>query len=390
MPVLTIMVAIIVAPIASITAFFAIEVFAGLRPIARPTADTLPGDAVIVIPAHNEERVIAETVSTLCGPGQAGERVLVVADNCTDNTADEARAAGAQVFVRCDPERRGKGYALAAAREYLRSNVPDIVIVMDADCRLDVRSRAALVAAAMATSRPCQAVNLLAPDLSGPPMVQISNFAFMIKNLIRQRGLQRLSGRVHLTGTGMALPWELFDTADLGGSNIVEDLALGLDLASRAKPPLLVEEATVWSPSASTGGTKVQRRRWEGGYLATAVKRAPLIISRSFARRDVGGLLIGLDLCVPPVALLALANAGAFVVALLAALARGPAWPMIFQLTAGCAAFVALACAWLIEGRRFVRLRSIALIPLYVLWKVPLYLGLMRRGAPKDWLRAGR
>ena len=81
--------------------------------------------------------------------------------------------------------------------------------------------------------------------------MQVSNFAFMIRNLVRQRGLQRLAGRVHLTGTGMAFPWTLFADADLGGGSIVEDLNLGMSLAANGHPPILVEGATVWSPAAS-------------------------------------------------------------------------------------------------------------------------------------------
>ena len=109
----------------------------------------------------------------------------------------------------------------------------------------------------------------------------------MIKNLVRQRALQRLAGRAHLTGTGMALPWPIFEQANLGGSNIVEDLALGLELAERSAPPMLVEEATVWSPAASAGGTLVQRRRWEGGFLATMLKTAPgaLVAEHPASRR---------------------------------------------------------------------------------------------------------
>jgi hypothetical protein len=46
--------------------------------------------------------------------------------------------------------------------------------------------------------------------------------------------------------------------------------------------------------------------------------------------------------------------------------------------------------AWLCEGRRFVSLGVLARIPLYVLWKLPMYLGFARRGAPDEWLRTGR
>ena len=199
---------------------------------------------------------------------------------------------------------RGKGFALAAAREQLRASPPDVVIVIDADCQIDRKGLEALASTASGTGRPCQAINLLAPDLSAPPMVQISTFAFMIKNLIRQRGLQRLADRAHLTGTGMALPWPIFATSDLGGSNIVEDVALGLDLAERALPPLLVEDATVRSPPASASGTIVQRRRWEGGYFGVALKAGPRALLRSLVRADVKGFCAALNIIVPPLALL--------------------------------------------------------------------------------------
>jgi hypothetical protein len=54
------------------------------------------------------------------------------------------------------------------------------------------------------------------------------------------------------------------------------------------------------------------------------------------------------------------------------------------------AAGAAVLIAWAREGRRFVSLPVLARVPLYVLWKVPLYLGLARRGTPKEWLRTGR
>src|SRR3954454_18518593 len=105
---LTAIIVLIVAPIVLITAFFSIEVLAGLRPlsIARPNG-RLPRTA-IVVPAHNEESVIAETVLGLIKAGLPNLVVLVVADNCSDGTADAARAAGAEVTIRDEPARRGK------------------------------------------------------------------------------------------------------------------------------------------------------------------------------------------------------------------------------------------------------------------------------------------
>jgi cellulose synthase/poly-beta-1,6-N-acetylglucosamine synthase-like glycosyltransferase len=388
---LTFLTFVLLAPFWVLTGFFALEIFAGLRPLSASLCAHIPGtSAVIVIPAHNEAAVIECTVRDMLREAEPNIRLLVIADNCTDRTAELARAAGAEVLVRDEPERRGKGFALAAAREHLRSGPSGIVIVLDADCRIDAASLGALIARVARTGRPCQAVNLLAPDLNAGPMVQISSFAFMVKNLVRQRALQRLAGRAHLTGTGMALPWPIFEQADLGGANIVEDLALGLELAERAMPPMLVEEATVWSPAASASATLVQRRRWEGGFLATMLKTAPGALARSVRSADVRAFFAALDLCIPPLALLVTLDAAAFLLALLLVFAGGAAWPVIVQVAIGIVAALAVALAWLREGRRFASAATLLRLPLYVLWKLPMYIALARRGAPKDWLRTGR
>jgi len=382
---------VILAPLVIVTAFFSLEVLVGLRPLRSPArAEARDVSAVIVIPAHDEEAVIEATARAALAEASGETGLLVVADNCTDRTADLARSAGARVLVRDDPLHRGKGFALAAAREQLRSDPPDVVIVLDADCRLDSQSLRALVACARRTGRPCQAINLLAPDLKAGPLVQISSVAFMVKNLIRQRALQRIADRAHLTGTAMALPWPVFETANLGGANIVEDLALGLELADRAAPAMLVEGATVWSPAASASGTLTQRRRWEGGFVSTMLKTAPAALARSVRRGDRRGLCAALDLCIPPLALLFVLNAAALLLAGLGVLAGGAAWPIFMQIAVGIVAAIAVVLAWVREGRRFASAATLLRLPFYVLWKLPMYVGLARRGAPKDWLRSGR
>ncbi|MEO8454876.1 MAG: glycosyltransferase family 2 protein [Sphingomicrobium sp.] len=388
---LTFLTFVLLAPVVVLTGFFALEIFTGLRALRSGRCADFCGVAgVIIIPAHDEEAVIERTVRDTAREAGPDIPLLVVADNCTDLTAAVAQRAGASVLVRNDAVHRGKGFALAAARERLRAKPADVVIILDADCRIDAESLRALLACTARTARPCQAVNLLSPDLRASPLVQISSFAFMIKNLVRQRALQRLASRAHLTGTGMALPWPIFDHADLGGSNIVEDLALGLELAERAAPPLLLEDATVWSPAASAGGTLVQRRRWEGGFLATMLKTAPTALMRSLRRADARGLCAALDLCIPPLALLVMLNVAALLLALISVILGGSAWPAKVQITIGILAAVGVALAWVKEGRRFASAATLLRLPFYVLWKLPMYVGLARSGAPKDWLRTGR
>jgi glycosyltransferase involved in cell wall biosynthesis len=68
----------------------------------------------LIVPAHNEAAIIARTVKSLRAVDWPADRfrVLVVADNCSDNTAQVAREAGAQVLERHGSSHRGTCYAL--------------------------------------------------------------------------------------------------------------------------------------------------------------------------------------------------------------------------------------------------------------------------------------
>jgi len=382
---------VLLAPLLLIDLFFALEMLVGLRPGKR-VAETATKDSVaIVIPAHDEAAGIGATVQALSGALSPGMHLLVVADNCSDETAAVARAAGARVTERHDPDRRGKGFALAHVRAVLRAQPPASVVVLDADCRMDRASLTALTGASQASGRAMQSVNLLRSAPDAAPMVQISTFAFLIKNLVRQRGLQRLARRVHLTGTGMCLPWSVFDQADLATASIVEDLRLGLELAERGMPPGLAEQAFVWSPHAAADQTLGQRRRWEGGFLATMRAVAPGLIGRGLRTGSIGTIAAGLDLAVPPLALFAMVNVAALLLLLLLATTGLISWAPALALGAiGLIAATALGLAWWREGRSVLRPAALVRIPLYALWKLPMYAGLVRKGAPGEWNRTAR
>jgi cellulose synthase/poly-beta-1,6-N-acetylglucosamine synthase-like glycosyltransferase len=385
----TVLLALILAPLIVLTSCFAVELFVGLAPLEQ-SFGTTPGQvsSIIIVPAHDEQAMIASTLAVLKAAAGVGARILVVADNCSDQTATEARRAGVEVIERSDAERRGKGFALDFARSHLATAPPAMVVIIDADCRIDAESLRRLIAACATTGRPCQAVYLLDPVPHGSPPVQISTFAFYVRNVIRQRALQRLADRVHLLGTGMALPWRAFDSERLATADIVEDLKLGLELAEAGNPPLFVEGAEVWSAPETAGNTLVQRRRWEGGFLAHALGSAPGMLARSLGRGDLRGLWAALDLMVPPLALLIVLNlAGLALGGVLAWFYGAAAWPMLLLIGALLLAGLGLGAAWLGGGSRFVSVAGLARIPLYLIWKLPLYLGLARRGSPKEWLR---
>src|SRR5205085_6347229 len=91
---------------------------------AAPGASRRPRVAVLM-PAHNEAAGIAASLATVTPQLVAGDRLLVVADNCVDDTAAVAAAAGAEVVQRRDTTRRGKGYALGFGLRHLAPDPPE-------------------------------------------------------------------------------------------------------------------------------------------------------------------------------------------------------------------------------------------------------------------------
>lgn len=389
---MTILIALILALPTLLTFCFAVELVAGLRPLRQAESASAAGcRAVIIVPAHNEAEVIGGTLAALKEAAGDHVRIFVVADNCTDDTAAIARSAGVDVLERRDPERRGKGFAIDFARTELRRDSPDVVIVIDADCRTDRATIERLIDCCAVSGRPCQAIYVQTPAHGASPTVQLSTFAFYVRNVVRQRGLQRLASRVHLVGTGMAFPWAAFASATLATGNIVEDLELGLELAAAGYRPLLVERAIVLSDAASERNTVDQRRRWEGGFLQSARTWAPKLFASSMSDRDPGGLWAAVSLMIPPLALLLLLDAVLLVFAgVTVTLLRAAAWPLLTLSVAVAFAGFGLIMAWAGGGRRFAGWKTIARVPFYVLWKIPMYAGFVRRGAPSEWQRTGR
>lgn len=377
-------------PLAATLSYLAIELLCGLRRLPdHVRAGGAPSARVVLlVPAHNEEAGIAATVAALASAAPDAA-ILVVADNCSDDTARAAQAAGAHVAVRTDRDRRGKGYALAFGREQLVGDPPDAVIVVDADCQLAPGSADRLTARAVATGRPVQAANLLTAAQTASPLVAVSNFAMLVKNLVRARGLMRLGGGALLFGTGMAFAWPLFARLPLATGDAVEDLNLGLWLAREGVAIDLDDASLVTSAAAAVESSRAQRSRWEHGFLRTAAKQGVPMLLRGITSASRLRAVLGAHLLIPPLALLMLLSLlGLMLLAAMTA-ATGLWGPVLLVSTAlaGCGAM--LLISWWQFGREILPFFALLRVPFYVAWKVPIYIGLFTR-YQKDWNRTAR
>ncbi|MDY7020259.1 MAG: glycosyltransferase family 2 protein, partial [Cyanobacteriota bacterium] len=301
----------------------------------------------ILIPAHNEEVGILATIEPLLPQLKSEDQIVVIADNCSDQTAEIARQTGVTVLERQNAEQRGKGYALDFGLKYIAADPPDVVVMVDADCRVEPGTIEKIAQEAATTRRPVQALYLMESPQRPTPKDSISALAFLVKNQVRPQGLKRLNFPCSLTGTGMAFPWAALEQVNLASGNIVEDMQLGVDLAIAGYPPLYSPQGQVTGilPQQEQAATK-QRTRWEHGHLQTILTQVPRLLSASLQHRRLDLFVMALDLFVPPLSLLVMLW---LVVTILATVAGifGLSWqPAFLGAIEGGLIFVSILAAW--------------------------------------------
>jgi len=355
-----------------------------------PTLQAPRPSIVVLIPAHDESAGIAATLRAIQAQLAPHDRLLVVADNCSDDTAEVAANTGAEVVQRVDAARRGKGYALDFGIRHLESEPPEVVVIVDADCELHPDSLDRLTRLCANERRPVQALDLMRAPPGAGLKTRIAEFAWLVKNQVRPLGSRRLGLPCQLMGTGMALPWELIHTAPLASGHIVEDLRLGFDLAAAGAPPLFCPQALVTSvfPIHAQGAAD-QRARWEQGHVGVILHVAPRALWRSLVERRPGLAAMALDICVPPLAMFVLLLVGQAVVDAIVFASGGARTPLWLGFAALAISTLAVLIAWMRFGRRVLSLGELMGAPLYVIAKLPLYARFLRRGK-REWVRARR
>jgi cellulose synthase/poly-beta-1,6-N-acetylglucosamine synthase-like glycosyltransferase len=344
----------------------------------------------VLVPAHNERAGLQGTLNDIKDQLQLGDRLIVVADNCTDDTAEIGRATRAEVTERTDLTKIGKGYALEWGLQHLSTDPPDVVVIVDADCRLAPHTVDSLAKACAATGRPIQALNLMsAPDDSSIDY-RVAVFAFRVKNWARALGLRALNIPCQLMGTGMAFPWMVIRSANLATGNAVEDLNLGLELARAGHPPLFFPSAGVNSQFPSSAkGAKTQRQRWEQGHLGTIIRTIPRLVWESLIHGNVRLLVLTLDAAVPPLTLLGALVILSLVLSFVAFLLGLSSAALIVSTTTFIAFALAVFLAWLKFGYDIVPPKSILSVFTYAIDKLPLYRRIFSRRSAQ-WVRTDR
>jgi 1,2-diacylglycerol 3-beta-glucosyltransferase len=362
------------------------------RAAPSPPLAQVPRIALLV-PAHDEAEVIGALLASVAALEypQARRDVYVIADNCTDATARLAREAGVpgvRVTERHDLVRRGKGHALRWQLEALERAGERYAgyLIVDADSQLSpnfLRVMAAgLVRGADAQQGQYRVQNEDASWVAG-----LRAIAFALFNHLRPAGRSALGLSAGLKGNGMCFSRRVIEREGWGSYSLAEDAEHHLALVAAGVRVRYVPDAIVTSAMpVDLRQAETQQHRWERGRLVLARAYAAPLLSAALRERDPARLDAIAEVCLPPLSVLV----GALALVIVLALALG--WAPGLAIAAALAGLLALHG---LAGMALAHLTpraylSLAYAPVYVVWKIGVYLrAAVQRGASL-WVRTPR
>ncbi|RIK74265.1 MAG: hypothetical protein DCC67_16815 [Planctomycetota bacterium] len=243
----------------------------------------------ILIPAHNEETSISASVASCLSQDYPAEKyfVLVIADNCTDRTAELARAAGAECLERFDRARSGKGAALAWGIPQALAKPCDAVLIVDADCALDAGALRALDRHVAAGHQAVQ-LNNVPSNADDCPTSYLLAVANKLENDFFYAPKDRLGLAVLLRGTGMMLARQLLQECPWEAQSLTEDSEYSMRLFRRGQRIRFEPSAAVRSAApVSRDQLTAQRTRWISGQRDVATSHAWSLVRDAVSRLDL-------------------------------------------------------------------------------------------------------
>lgn len=360
------------------------------RSRARNAAQQVHPQVLVIVPAHNMAAEIENCIASIRACGYPADRVSirVVADHCTDDTAERATRAGAEVLVR-DEEPPGKTYAIAwALRQIGRSGGdPDLFVFTDGTARLDPGFLTALVpqwragediivghsivsSTNMQWFARCLGLTLVHRNLQNWARERLA-----LSSLIEGRGMAYSRRYVQRYGWSLALPTQMTP-----GEHPTEDWRHGVRAVEHGVRVAFANEARVFTPlRGDIGAATRQGIRWERGRQLNAVTHGLRILAAAIRRRDRLAFFAALDAIQLPVAVLGVLCAALAVLT----------WAMPGT-TALKAAGYAPAGLMLVYGLQVtLRGRSDGISPATLAW-APFYLLWRLSAFVLAWVPAGR
>lgn len=244
----------------------------------------------LIVAAHNEETVISDIVLSLGRLDYPKEMydIFVIADNCTDNTADRARKNGALVYERFNADKRGKGYALEwmFKKIFKMKKSYDAVVIFDAD---NITCKNFLNAM---NKKLCEGYKVVQGylDSKNPQDTWITgsySISFWANNRMFQYSRDNLGMSSQLGGTGCCIDIKMLEKLGWGATCLTEDLEFTCKLVSNGYKVGFAYDAVIYDEKPLTLiQSWKQRRRWMQGYADVAERYFFKLLKKGIKERS--------------------------------------------------------------------------------------------------------
>lgn len=369
---------------------------AWFAPPASPPPGRCETRFALLIPAHNEELLITESLAALGRLDYPPDLVAVhvVADHCSDATAELARAAGAVVHEHLDPRPQGKGSALSWAFGQI-GTAADAIVIVDADTLVDGDFLRVLDAHFAAGAVVVQAnYSVLTPEVSSAIALRFA--ALAIRHHLRPLGRVGIGASSGLFGNGMAFRGDVLETVTVS-DHLTEDLELACLLVLEGIPIGYAPTALVGAEMPATlNGSGAQHERWERGRIDVARRFVSPLVRSAFGRgvtRRRARIDAAADLVVPPLSVTVAGSCVSTALALIG-LAEHRSRLRIANAVLASAGSVVVA-THVLAALRLVRApgvvyRSLAEAPWAIGWKALLWARMLFGRGDVRWSRTAR
>lgn len=283
--------------------YFIISLFSFIPRKEAGVDDTKYRKYALVIAAHNEQLVIENAIDSLKKLDYPKEKyeIFVVADNCTDRTAEIAGNAGATVFKRTDNNARGKGYALEWVFEKLfeLDRKFDSIVVFDADNIVDKSFLKNINKQHLKGLRVVQGyIDSKNPNDSW--ITYAYSISFWSINKLFQQSRANLNLSCQLCGTGFSVDVDVLKKIGWGATCLTEDMEFTMKLSLNDIRVGWASDAIVYDEKPLTlSQSWKQRIRWMQGHADVSCRFVKKLIKKAFAEKKLAPLDCALYLLQP-------------------------------------------------------------------------------------------
>ncbi len=347
---------------------------------------------VVIVPAHNEELLIDGLVRSVLASDYPPEmrRLVVVADNCTDRTAERARSAGAECYERMDEVRRGKPYALDWMVRQLPLERYDAVVIVDADTVIDSVFLRAMDRHVRRGERAIQGYfGVLNPEDTW--LTRLGVVPAALKFRLQFPGKQTLGLSCPLAGNGMCFAAGLMREKGWNAFSLTENWEYYILLTLDDVATTVAPEAKIYSQVArSLAQGETQRVRWAKGRMETLAKYWRRLLVSGLLKPSPSRLDALVELARPSHAILLLSSVVVFGFSAALYVAEGTSGPAWLSGLAVAGQVVLLAAAMVVARVPWRSWVALALVPYYLAWKVIVSLKAVLGRRQKQWQRTDR